>query len=163
MEMKKILPCNWLWIFIGGLTMSAFPGATKSTNNLENDNITITQLVKLCCSDDEVFDIITKKCVPFSNANLFNKSKMDALNEMIDIKGKIVVPYLGAIDQEIWGQENYKIAYKYQADPLTKVQVGDKKLVVQRIYPEYFRYTNWLFQIYLNCDNKLILSAFPQQ
>ena len=122
--------CGWILIFVCGQS-----GGTKVS---KGDNVTITQLVKLCCSDHEVFDITTQKCINLTCANLVNETKMGALNKLIDTKGKGVVT--NTIDEESWDQEKYKIAYKYQTDTKSKVKFGENKLVVQRIYSEYFRF-----------------------
>ena len=95
--------CGWIFIFFGGQS-----GSIKIS---KGDNVTITQLVKLCCSDHEVFDITTQKCLNLTCANLVNETKMDVLSKLIDTKGKGVIT--NTIDEESWDQEKYKIAYKY--------------------------------------------------
>ena len=125
-----LLICGWMLIF--------FCGQSDGTKVSKSDNVTITQLVKLCCSDHEVFDITTQKCLNITCANLVNGTKMDVLNKLIDTKGKGVIT--NTIDEQSWDKEKYKIAYKYQADTKSKVKFGENKLVVQRIYSEYFRF-----------------------
>ena len=136
--MNKAFKSNRSCLFICGWILIFFCGQSGSTKVSKSDNVTITQLVKLCCSDHEVFDITTQKCLNLTCANLVNQTKMDVLNDLIDTKGKGVIT--NTIDEESWDQEKYKIAYKYQTDTQSKVKFGQNKLVVQRIYSEYFRF-----------------------
>ena len=135
--MKIAFQRLWRCLLINGLILSAMSGESKSIKVAESDNVTITQLVKLCCSDDEVFDITTQKCINLNGTNLADESKMDVLSQLINTKGKDVIT--NTIERKIWDQEKYKIAYKYQTDPRSKVKLGKNKLIVQRLYSEYFR------------------------
>ena len=127
----------WRCLLFNGLILSVSSGESESIKASESDNVTITQLVKLCCSDDQVFDITTQKCINLKGTNLADETKMDVLSQLINTKGKDVIT--NTIEEKIWGQEKYKIAYKYQTDPRSKVKLGKNKLIVQRLYSEYFR------------------------
>ena len=135
--MKIAFQRLWRCLLINGLILSVMSGESKSIKVAESDNVTITQLVKLCCSDDEVFDITTQKCINLNGTNLADESKMDVLSQLINTKGKDVIT--NTIEEKIWGQEKYKIAYKYQTDRRSKVKLGKNKLIVRRVYSEYFR------------------------
>ena len=138
--MKIAFQRLWRCLLINGLILSAMSGESKSIKVAESDNVTITQLVKLCCSDDEGFDITTQDCITLNGTNLADESKMEVLKQLIPFysNGKDVIR--NAIDEKIWGREKQKIAYKYQTDRRSKVKLGENKLIVQRLYSEYFRF-----------------------
>ena len=130
--MKITFQRLWRCLLFCGLILSVMSGESKSINISESDNVTITQLVKLCCSDDQVFDITFQDCTNLNGTNLADESKMDVLSQLINTKGKDVIT--NTIEEKIWGQEKYKIAYKHVAGDLrTWFQFELKKLPAARL------------------------------
>ena len=125
--------CSFLFcnIYLPNIVKTDEKDPILNIKNKENSH-----LVKLCCSEDEIFDIFTRKCIdwtfsPQSKIELLEQQFLDSNDESLALTFNTVA--------HDWTQEKYEVINISFNNFLER---KENQVEVAGLYNEYFRFTH---------------------